>query len=560
MLRRLCIQDLAIVDRLEVEFGPNFSALTGETGAGKSILVNALSLLMGARADPELIRAGSETAEVEGEFLLPEGSPVLERLRQAGLADGRSLRLRRVLAPAGRARAFVNERAVGVASLAELTRGLLDIAGQHQHVALTTEETQLFILDAYGDLLPAREGVARAVAALEEAQRELDELSGRERQRAEREEYLRFTLSRMDALHPAPGEDRELEAARLRLRNTEKLAEGLEQALDALYRGDAAAVELLGRARAALQGIARFDPAFEAQRERLDGILSAVEELSREVERERGRLESDPARLEEVEERLSALRNLMRAHGPTLEDVLAARERMAGELAGLEGLAGRVEVARAERERREAEALNLCRELSSARTRVAADLAGRLQQELRGLAMPAARLEIEVAPLSLPRPTPRGLDRVTFLFSANPGEPLRPLSRVASGGELSRVLLGLKVVLSRVDPVASYVFDEVDAGVGGATAEVLGRTLQRVSDSRQILCVTHLPQIACFAHEHFRVKKEVRQGRARVEVERLEGEARVAEIARMAGGRRVTEAGRAHARELLRSSARPAQG
>jgi DNA repair protein RecN (Recombination protein N) len=337
----------------------------------------------------------------------------------------------------------------------------------------------------------------------------------------------------------------------------EKLSEGLDQALEALYRSDAAAVELLGRARAALQNLLRFDPSIAAGHERLCAIISEVEDLSRQLEREREQLPADPTRLEEVEDRLAALRALMRAHGPTLADVLAARERMAGELAGLQGLEERLAAARADVSRLQGEAQSLCQGLSDARRRVAAALSERLQQELRLLSMPAARLAIEVTPLNPPRPSPRGFDRVVFLFCANAGEALRPLSKVASGGELSRVLLGLKVVLSRVDPVAGYIFDEVDSGVGGATAEVLGRTLKRVSRERQVLCVTHLPQIACFADNHFEVKKDAHQGRARVGVRRLDGEARVDEIARMAGGRRITEPARAHARDLLKNASGP---
>jgi len=559
VLTYLGIRDLAIVDRLELELEPGFNVVTGETGAGKSILVNALHLLLGGRASEELIRAGCESAEVEGVFELPEGSPLGPRLEELGLADGARLAVRRVLSRGGRGRVFVNDRGVALATLTGLAGELVDISGQHEHVRLTDESTHRAILDAFGGLEGRVAEVAAAVGALRALEAEQRALEEAERKRAEREEYLRFSLGRIDEVGPRPGELDELERERSRLRHAEKLRAGLAEAHAWLHEQEGSALELAGRAQKQLANLARFDPGLEALRAPLEAAQAGLQEVARAVEAAAAGLEDDPARLDEVEGRLGRLRSLLRTHGPGLEELLQARARMAEELAGLERLEGRKAALAPELERARGGALERAGALSAARAQAAGRLARRLEEELGALAMPGARVAVEVVGGGPERLEEHGLDEVRFVFSANPGEPVRALARVASGGELSRVLLALKAVLAEVDPVSTYVFDEVDAGVGGAVAEVLGDRLAAVSASHQVVCITHLPQIAVHAGTHFIVQKRVQAGRTLSEVLRLAGDPeRIEELARMAGGRQVTESARGHAREMLTLARAPA--
>jgi len=559
MLTRLAIRDFAIIDRVEVEFEPGLVVITGETGAGKSILVNALHLLLGGRAFDDMIRDGADSAEVEGVFELPAGSAPIAQLIQQGLEDGGALRVRRVIHRSGRNRVFVNERSVSLASLAMLTRAVVDISGQHEHVRLTDEDTHLQALDAFGGLGPGLAEVGEAVRALRASEAALAELGRAERARAEREDYLRFTIERIDAVAPREGEDDELGAERLKLANVERLAEGLGAAAGWLYEQDGSAVELAGRAVKVLVGLARFDAGLAERGEQLEGVLRALEDAARELQEQAVELQADPARLDQVEQRLQALKGLLRSYGPTITEVLTRRDAFAAELAELERLESRREALAIERAEALAAALRSAEVLSAERQRVARRLAERLAAELDSLAMPGARIAVDIEPGGESSLTELGLDRVRLLFSANPGEALRPLSKVASGGELSRVLLALKAVLAEVDPVAIYVFDEVDSGVGGAVAEVIGDRLSAVAGSHQVFCITHLPQIASFGASHYSVHKRVGGGRTRSSIVRLETmQERIDEVARMVGGRRVTEEARLHARDLLMRAHRSA--
>jgi DNA repair protein RecN (Recombination protein N) len=479
MLSFLSIRDFAIIDELKVEFDGGFCVLTGETGAGKSILVQALHLLLGGRASNDLIRTDSDAAEVEGVFTLPPGSRMTETLDRQGLLKGEEVTIRRTVSRSGRGRVFVNDHPVGVGALAQLTAGLVDISGQHEHVELTDEETHREILDGFGRLEDPGGPVREAVLKLRALEKEHRELTEKNRERADREEYLRFTLKRIEEIDPRPGEDQELQKERLRLRNAEKLSDGLRQSVGLVYQREDSAVELLGQATRHLSGLEKFDADLSVLRDRLEEASRGIEDVSRELEASLERLDSDPARLEEVEVRLGALKGLMRSHGPDLQAVLEKRSGMQAELAALGDLSARLE--EIERQRGEAlsTAMRLARKLSKERSRVAKVLRGKLERELGSLAMEAARVEVEVIAGEEQDLQEWGLDRVRLLLSANPGEEVKPLARVASGGELSRVLLALKAVLSEVDRVPTYVFDEVDSGVGGAVAEVIGSKLSR---------------------------------------------------------------------------------
>jgi DNA repair protein RecN (Recombination protein N) len=551
MLAYLSIRDFAIIDDLKVEFEGGFCVLTGETGAGKSILVQALHLLLGGRASNDLIRTDCDAAEVEGVFTLPKDSRAAAVLEQQGLARGEEVTIRRTVSRSGRNRVFVNDHPVSVGALGQLTAGLVDISGQHEHVELTDEETHREILDGFGKLEnPAgrvREAVIR-LRALEKQQRELQE---KDRERAEREEYLSFTLKRIEEIDPRPGEDEELSKERLRLRNAEKLSGGLRASVDLIYQREDSAVELLGQAARQLFALLKFDADLTVLHDRLEEAARLLEDISRDLEASLQERESDPARLEEVEERLSALKGLMRSHGQDLKAVLSKRASMQQELEALGDLTARLEEVGRQRSLALQEAIQLALNLSKMRKQVARTLKKKLEAELESLAMEGARVDVEVSPGGEDDLEEWGLDRVRFLLSANPGEEVKPLARVASGGELSRVLLGLKAVLAEVDRVPTYVFDEVDSGVGGAVAEVIGSKLSAVSAGHQVVCITHLPQIAVWAASHYSVHKHVIAGRTVCEISRLEEKERVEELARMAGGARVTDKARGHARALL---------
>lgn len=554
MLSYLAIRDFAIIHALQVELVPGFCVLTGETGAGKSILVQALHLLLGGRAATDMIRTDTDAAEVEAVFRLPDGARALHRLDEMDLRDGDQLAIRRVVSRSGRSRAFVNGRAVTLSVLGELTRGLVDISGQHEHVELIDEETHREVLDDFGGLGPERAEVGRAVRALGEVEAGLAELETRDRRRAEREELLRFWLARFEEVAPRPGEDEALVLERDRLRHVERLQAGAQEALESLYDGEPSAVDLLGRAGARLEELLRFDPGLETIQAGVEGLARQAEDLARDLRRASGGLEADPDRLQQIEDRLAALRGLVRAHGPDLRAAVDKWAGMRDELAALDTLAGQLDALRARRDQARERAVEAARRLSARRRRVAERFAARLVQELEKLAMRAARVEVEVRDRGPEGLDAQGMDDVRLMLSANPGEDLRPLARVASGGELSRVLLALKAVLAEVDRVPTYVFDEVDSGVGGAVAEVIGAKLAEVAARHQVVCITHLPQIAAHAAAHYTVTKSRAGERTVSDIRRLSEKDRIEELARMAGGRSVTEQARRHARQLLQAA------
>lgn len=557
MLTHLQIRDVALVEAVDLEWAPGFHALTGETGAGKSILMDALGLALGNRAQREAIRAGADTASVQAAFVIAPDSPAMAILREMELAppfdpEEDLLIIRRDISRQGPSRCWVNGRLVTVSQLQRLGRALVEIHGQHDQQTLLSPAEQLAVIDQFGGE-HMREPLAAYTQAYEgwrEAQAALAHWEMDEAERARRIDLLRHQVNEIDRAAITPGEDEALEAERRVLRHSEQLAQLVREAFAALYgEGDGGgAADDLAQAGQLLAKAAELDPRLQDVKGALEEALVHVEESRASLRRYADDLEADPARLDDVESRLALLQELRRKYGPTLEAVLAFREQAAAELADLEAYADR----RAEKERelaeREAELLQAAAALTDARRRWAQELQDRIQDELKGLRLGDPRLEIRLAPASSPRPT--GMDDVQWLFSANPGEPLQPLHKVASGGELSRIMLAVKVVLAEVDRVPVAVFDEVDAGIGGETAAAVGRRLVELSRHRQVLCITHLPQIAALADHQLAVRKEVRGQRTRVRVEKVEGEARVQELARMLGSS-VEESTLEHARHLL---------
>jgi DNA repair protein RecN (Recombination protein N) len=548
MLLELTVQNLVLLEKLTLEPGAGFNVLTGETGAGKSMLVDALSLVLGGRARPDMVRRGAREAEVEARFEVEPGSRVAAKLEAAGIPCDKELVVRRVVQSEGRSRAFANGRMCTAAQLLELAPDLCDIASQHESVSLTDPATHLEYLDAFGRLEAARDALGADVDALGVLVKELEGVRAAERGRAEREDFLAFQL-------------RDLEQERARLRHAEKLGEVTRRASDRLYEGEGAICDELARMASDLDGAAELDGSLATLARAVHAARAELADAARALERYAEGVESNPARLGEVEERLFRLQKLLRKHGPTTSELLAHRAELQAErdaLARGSDLIAELEIA--QDAKLHAVSL-LARALSNKRREAAEKLADAIGKELSRLAMGRAKVVVDVAPTASgeaplavdgARLTRSGIDRVEFLIAPNRGEEPRPLRKIASGGELSRALLALKRVLAEKGPAGLYVFDEVDAGVGGGVAEVIGHAIADVARHRQVLCITHLAQIAALAETHFVVDKTETRGRTAVSVRRLGDEdEKVEELARMIGGLKVGEAARRAAVELL---------
>jgi DNA repair protein RecN (Recombination protein N) len=559
MLRELRIRNFAVVENVAVPFAPGFNVLTGETGAGKSILVDAILLVRGARAQTDVIRADAEMATVEAVFEASDGA--FATLDEAGLPlENGEVVIRRELSRSGRHRAFVNDAAVTVGLLERLGDALVQVHGQHEHQRLLEPARQLGVLDRFADAEPLCDRFAALFAKHAEARAELERRRGAGRDRAQRQDLLRFQVSELDAARVRVGEEDELRTERRRLQHAERFAAGLQEVGSLLQDDAASATARLARAARVLSDLGRLDPAFAAPVETLDAARVHVEDTLAAVRGLRDTIVFEPGRLEAIDERLDALTRLKRKYGDSEEALLRFRADAAAELDRLE----RHEEVLAEDERRltelEAEMVSAAHALGAARRDAAANLGPRVQRELRQLGMDRAAFEVATIELAPADWSLQGGERVEFRFTANAGEPTRPLARIASGGELARTMLALQVVLSGDDGAPTMVFDEVDAGIGGRAASVVGDKLAALGGSRQVLCVTHLAPIAALADHHVRVAKSVRAGRTRATTAVVAGDERAAEIARMLGGDASAAAALDHARALLRARrARPAR-
>ena len=552
MLREIRVRNFAVIDAVTAAFGPGLNVLTGETGAGKSMLIDAILLIRGARAQTDVIRTDTETASVEAVFDLEPRGPAAAVLDEAGLGlEEGQLVVRRELARSGRHRAFVNDSPVTVGLLERLGDHLVEVHGQHEHQRLLEPARQLDLLDRFADAEELRDRVGDLFAKHRAAKAEPERVRTAERDRAQREDLLRLQLAELDGARLRVGEEEELRAERRRLQHAGRLAAGLVEAAGVLNEDEDSAMSRLQRTARHLRELSRIDPAFTAPADAVDGAGALVEDALAAIRSLRESIAVAPGRLEAVDERLDVLTRLKRKYGDTEAAMLAFRADATVELERL----GRHEQILAEQERMlgelHAELTEAAIALADRRRDVADRLAGETARELRQLGMERARFEIAVERAPLDEVGPRGLDRVEFRLSTNPGEDVRPLARVASGGELSRTMLALKGVLARADRVPTMIFDEVDSGIGGRIAAVVAQKLATAAEGRQVLCVTHLAPIAARAAQHVRLSKSVRGGRTRVAAETLTPDTRVEEIARMLAGDRVTDAARGHARELL---------
>ena len=568
MLSELRLKNLAVIEAVTVSLGPGLNAVTGETGAGKSIVVDAILLVMGARAQPDLVRTGTDSAVIEAVFELEPDSPAAAVLEEAGHpAREGVLVIKREISRAGRHRVFVNDSPATVALLERLGETLVELHGQHEHQRLMEASRQLDLLDRYAGTEEARARVGGLVDEWEAARDELRRIRGEAREGQRQEDLLRFQLSEIDAVRLREGEEEELRAERRRLQHAERIAAGLVEVTALLYDDERSAAARLRRAGTLLRELAGYDPELGAPAEALGEAEAYLEEAIGRARAMRDRAPFEPDRLAEIDERLDAITRLKRKYGETAEAVGGYRAQIAATLDRLErhdevvtDLEGRL--ARAEEAAGQA-----ALQLADARTTAAGRMERQVQKELRGLGMKHARFRIGLRRESAGegdlaagpvrwRVGRRGVDQVEMAFSANPGEDLRPLAKVVSGGELSRTMLAVRAVLSAAGEVPTMVFDEVDAGIGGRVAEVVGQKLGQIAGGRQVLCVTHLAPIAVYADHHLRVDKTASRTATRTTVTALDGAARVEELARMLGGERVTEATRRAARELLRAARR----
>ncbi len=560
MLEDLLVNNFAIIRNLEVSFQRGLNIVSGETGAGKSILVGAVNLILGSRASQEMIRTGANEATVEANFSLPDTTGLNARLSELELEPGATICIRRGISRSGRNRIFVNEQQVTLQQLQQLTRGLISISGQHEHQLLMDSETHLATLDNFGDLDAMCREVGRIYHHWSDTRDQLSRLERLKREHAAQLEWMRFQLQELVAAKLKPNEDTLLEQERTLLKHAVTLHEAAQNAHQTLYGGRGAILEQFAAVEKYLAALKQIDPSQGPLLGHLEQAKIHLEELAHAVHHYAQGVSFDPDRLAAVEERLALLQRLGKKHGGTVAAMLQRLDELRGQLSQLEE--GDYQEARLEKKLEELREtyLQKARELSQKRLEIAERLAVSVEQTLALLDMPRARFAARfqerepTETLADSLLTPVGIDRVEFVLSANPGEDLKPLARIASGGELSRILLALKGILSSQSDAETLIFDEVDAGIGGRTAELVGLQLKRLAAGQQVVCITHLPQIACYGDYHFKVTKEAGPEETSTDIHLLSRGDRVEELARMLGGISISERTRAHAREMLQGA------
>ncbi len=552
MLMNLQVRDFAIVDRIEIEFDEGMTVLTGETGAGKSILVDALGLVLGERGSAQLVRDGAKRAEFAADFDIAELDAARAWLAEHALEQDDECLLRRVISAEGRSRAFINGNPVPLAQLKTLGEKLLDIHGQHFHQSLGHRSIQRDLLDHFAGLQKRRRATEASYSDWHALAGHLQQLREAETDRASRLDLLRFQIQELDTLGLAPGEADELSVERQKLQHSDRLAEGVGNALLRLFDDEARnANGLVAESVRSIESLVDFDPNLEPVLELLNSASIQVAEAADSLRRYRDTVDMDPQRRDWVEERLDAIQTAARKHRVTANGLPGLLEKLRHEFDELDHaeergreLEGRVAAAKDE-------FLTLAQALSKSRRKAAKSFAQKVTEAMKSLGMPGGVFEIKLTTLNPEAARPWGIDAIDFLISANPGQAPQPLAKIASGGELSRMSLAIQVIASDGSTIPTMVFDEVDSGVGGGVAEMVGRRLQELGISRQVLCVTHLPQVASLANQHLRVSK-VSDGKfTRTNVQVLSKDERVEELARMLGGVEITRKTLAHAAEML---------
>lgn len=543
MLKELRIKNLAIIDDLTIRFETGLNVLTGETGAGKSIIVDALGLALGERAQTDMIKTGETDASVEALFEV-SGHPLLE---QMGITPEDEIILRRSISSAGKSRAYINDTIVNIQSLSEIGRSLVDMHGQHEHQSLLSTDNQRTLLDFYGKLQAKKAEVEIMFHEVQRLKKELSELRTNAKERAHRIDLLNFQISEIDTAALKPGEKEALENERSILSNLNRLNELTETAYAMLYESEGACIEKLSTVISKLKEMSSIDSGISETLGLLESAMPLLEDGAISLRGHKEKYDLDPNRLENIEERLETIKKLEKKYGENIDSILGYRDEAEKELASLGQADEKAEAVENQLKEKEEKLLKTATRLSEKRKKTADEISGAVEKILKELAFEKAgfRAEIKPSPLSS-----SGIDTVEFLFSANPGETLKPLARVASGGELSRIMLALKNILADVDKIPVLIFDEVDAGIGGRTAESVSVKLKKLAKAHQVICITHLPQIASAADFHIMTEKFQKKDSTFIKIKALSEDERKTEIARMLSGK-ITDVSLRHAGELL---------
>lgn len=558
MLSELRISNFAIIHELSVIFGNGLNIITGETGAGKSIIVNAVGLLLGDRASSDLIRSKEDSAQVEAVFTLEGPNPVMQILDAAGIDVEGDVCIRRIISRSGRNRAYINGTSVTLAMLSSVTELLINICGQHEHQAILDSGNHIDILDEYAGLLIVRQEYRSVYQRYLELRKQIEHTVETKSNAQERADFVLFQLSELEAAAIIPGEDTTLAEERLKLTHVQKLQESAAEIYDILYGRSGSVMDEFSRVVGSVKEICRFDPRFVLSLDQCNTILYQMEDMARVLRQYTGTLTCDPQRLAEVEERLELLGRLKRKYGASLGQLAEKKMSLNQELTEISSLEDKLLFLEGEVKDTLAFMRKMAGELNFRRREAAKRLSEGVDREIHSLNMSSAAFVVSVADIQPDNDREawddKGSNQVEFLLRTNLGEDLKPLNRVASGGELSRIILALKKVLAHVARIETVVFDEVDSGIGGATAQTVGVKLRETADYQQVLCITHLPQIACFGHHHYLVAKAAEQDRTITSVELLTESGRLDEVARMLGGVDITEKTLAHAAEMLHNA------
>ncbi|MFB0518684.1 MAG: DNA repair protein RecN [Acidobacteriota bacterium] len=565
MLSYLKIENIAIIDQLQVNFNLGLNMLTGETGAGKSIIIDALGLILGERSDPQLIRTGSKEGTVEGIFNIEANQQVKDKLGELHIEhDGKEIHLRRVLTSEGKSRAFVNNTLVSLKSLKDFGENLVAIHGQHTHQELLHRENHIDYLDYFGNNYPARKRLQSTLRTIKELTRQLEGLRMDEREKSQKIDLLTFQIDEISRANLQLHEDEELEKRHTLLGNAERIHELASHSYNLLYEEESSVISIIDQIQKRLLELSHIDDSYSPHLTNLDEIKYKLEDLSLFLRDYLQRVKVDPQQLQEVEDRLMEIRRLKKKYGDTIEDILKFKKRVQTDLKSISVNEEKTEELTNQLEEEYNRYYQAAEELLTKRKEDARQLKHLVEEELSQLAMEKTQFEVSIQPV-VPGPgsikigkrevwgNERGIDQVEFFIAPNIGEELRPLAKIASGGEISRLMLALKGVIDTAETFKTLIFDEIDLGIGGRVAEVVGRKLNLLSSVYQIICITHLPQIAAFAQQHYFVEKKVQRRRTRAFISELKKNEVVEEIARMLGGETITETTRRHARELIES-------
>ena len=554
MLTELNIKNFAIIDELEVSFTRGLNVITGETGAGKSIIIGAVGLLLGERASSDLIRSSEETAMVEALFDISDKEQLKEKLMSSGFYEGDELVVKRIVARSGKNRVYINGNLATLNMLSALAESLVNISGQHEHQVILNAENHIDILDEFGGLLSLRSEFSNLYDEYQNLKSRLNELESINRESGEREEFLRYQLKEIEDAGITVGEDLSLSREKNILSNAKKLVEYAAESYDALYGKGGSILEELGGTIDNIKEIKKIDPDLKVSEQELDSMFFSLEDIAFTLRDYVKDISFNPDRLEEIEDRLEYLGKLKRKHGSTLEDVLETKKGIEEELKNISSLDEDIKQLSEQIFSKKTLLLERGSLLSQRRHETAVILKEALESEIHALGMANAEFQVTFDESVKNKIGSKGIDEVEFYLSTNVGEELKPLNRIASGGELSRIVLSMKKVLAGTGAVDTIIFDEVDSGIGGAMAGIVGRKLKDVSKRHQVVCITHLPQIACFGDSHYLVSKRISGERTNTHVSVLSESERLGEITRMLGGLKITEKTREHAREMLKAS------